>query len=551
MDIIRINRKNRHYVETFIENGPDQKHFRYFNHRDLSCLKNHLITLVGCLDNQTPMAYGHIDNERGQYWLGISVYDNYQRKGYGQQMMDELIRSFHDSDLEELFLTVDKDNMGAFNLYKKCGFVVTKEDSSYYVMVLKKYDDVIVKPKSQLKSKGGSFTLQVSCGEALDKLTILEIKTEKIHDHRLIEVKKEYDLLNPILRPAISDSNCDFLYSLLKQINLRIWDDQDIYRTSDISQSDLRVKLCNRIIEDNDQRFRIKNKINQRMNSILKEQKGYQPTKALVIPHLLMGDQIVMIPMVRYLSMLYDEVHLWAIKRNLDQLRFFYEDDPCIRVIECTDNWWRDPMFYEMNGISNYNSKDIYACGIHSEYVKHIGHASCHQVPFCFYNHCQLNPSIYWNYFYINETPNPYQLMTYLKHYHISEYIFIHPETSKGPVFDINCIEKLSVRNKDNTLFIDPNHNWYPEGHQFHCVANKFVNLPINDYVQVLINASQIYISDSCFFCLSIQLGIKTTKCYVRSRQSSYDYIWSPQYGFDAQQVGYGSNNTRKIFKPF
>lgn len=112
--------------------------------------------------------------------------------------------------------------------------------------------------------------LPVSLGEALDKLTILDIKLEKIEDVRKIDVQYEYGILYDKLKVYINQYG--FFYDILKQVNLDIWEMQDQFR---YALSDKQM-LCFKIIEYNDRRFRIKQKINNQMKSIIKEQKGYK-----------------------------------------------------------------------------------------------------------------------------------------------------------------------------------------------------------------------------------------------------------------------------------
>ena len=534
MNVIHIDGDNITLVTEFLSHCGEQQHFRYFNKRDISCVQNHFVTLIGVYENK-PIAYGHIDVENSsKHWLGISVSNEYHGKGFGRQMMKAIIEAFEKSQIEDLYLTVDKENTVAVELYKKFNFTITKDESYYYEM---------------MRHKTVSFTLQVSCGEALDKLSILEIKLEKIVDKRRVDVNKEFDLLEPILRPAIKRYHCEFLYSLLKQVNTKIWNDQDIFRVTAPSEVDFKGKLCAEIIGDNDNRFRVKNKINQRMNSTLKEQKGYDVTKALVVPHLLMGDQLLMIPLVRYLSMLYDEVHILSLEKTIEQLRMFYSDDPCIKVVKCTENWWRDVSFYEMNHVFDYNLKDIYACGIHKEYIKKVHFASCQNVPYCFYDHCEVPANIFWKYFYVNESPLSYQLADKLKD---QEYVFVHSEVRAGTLFDISTVEKHLGKTVDEVLYLNPTRNVYPFDHKFYSIAQQFIGHIINDYIQTLINAPYIYITDSAFFCLAMQLGLKSSHCFVKSRNTvNYNYLWSSQFGFDPNGVGFGSNENRKSFKPF
>uniref|UniRef100_A0A6C0BJS9 N-acetyltransferase domain-containing protein n=1 Tax=viral metagenome TaxID=1070528 RepID=A0A6C0BJS9_9ZZZZ len=549
-----------HLLQMFIESvRGKQSHFRYFNNRGLECVTQHQVTLLGILTSfptsvsssdptstqvpvPVPVAYGHLDYEAttDKTWLGISVLDAYHGQGYGRQIMTHLIQWFQDSPLISIYLTVDRENTVAYQLYQKNGFQLLYEKASYYEMILQKKNTTTV---------SRTFNLQVSCGEALDKLSILEIKMDRIKDDRVADVRKEYETLAPILKPVIEQAQCQFLYRLLKEVNLKIWKDQNVFRDGGPAVD--RASLCTQIIDDNDRRFRIKNKINQRLNSSLKEQKGYKATKALVIPHLLMGDQILVIPAVRYLSTLYDEVHLWSIAKFYDQVRSFYLDDPSIKVIECRNaNWWRNPQFYVDNGIDQYERKHVYPCGIHTEYVKNVSRINCDRVPYCFYNHMSLPPSIYWNYFSVQDTLLSKELYHLL---HGQEYVFIHSEIGAGVLFNISHVENMIHRSHDEILFVDPNVNRYPPGHRYYQLAEKLTGHRVNDYLDLMIHATYLYLTDSCFFCLAMQLGIITDQCYVRPR-TGYDYtpyMWSKEYGFDPTQAGYGSMSPRRKFIQF
>ena len=67
---------------------------------------------------------------------------------------------------------------------------------------------------------------EISAGELLDKISILEIKLNKIKDHVLLnEVKKEYEILNETKNKNISFSEkIDILYKNLKETNKKLWE---------------------------------------------------------------------------------------------------------------------------------------------------------------------------------------------------------------------------------------------------------------------------------------------------------------------------------------
>ena len=76
--------------------------------------------------------------------------------------------------------------------------------------------------------------LPVSLGEAIDKITILDIKLDKILDNRKIDVKKEYDLLYDKLKEFII--KYENLYQTMKKVNLLIWDMMDILRDGSVNE---------------------------------------------------------------------------------------------------------------------------------------------------------------------------------------------------------------------------------------------------------------------------------------------------------------------------
>ena len=76
-----------------------------------------------------------------------------------------------------------------------------------------------------------NIELPVSIGEALDKLSILEIKLDKIKDERRADVQKEYDAILGKLDHLFT-RDAKFHYHILKEVNMRIWNDQDIFRES-------------------------------------------------------------------------------------------------------------------------------------------------------------------------------------------------------------------------------------------------------------------------------------------------------------------------------
>ena len=119
--------------------------------------------------------------------------------------------------------------------------------------------------------------IEVSNGEIIDKLTILEIKLEKISDKQKLEnIRHEYDILIKVAH-TILDKN-DPLYKDMKEINLQLWDieDQcrDFERKKDFGEAF--IDTVRKVYINNDERARLKKEINLKTGSGLTEEKSYQ-----------------------------------------------------------------------------------------------------------------------------------------------------------------------------------------------------------------------------------------------------------------------------------
>ena len=122
--------------------------------------------------------------------------------------------------------------------------------------------------------------VEVSIGEAIDKLSILELKMKKITDEtKKIEIQKEINVLQECEQYK---TKYDFYYSLLMYVNEKIWDMTDVIKSITVDDS-LFSHISNQIFEFNQKRFRIKNWFNLLSQSNIKEQKSYSSTHCKII----------------------------------------------------------------------------------------------------------------------------------------------------------------------------------------------------------------------------------------------------------------------------
>tara|TARA_B100000953_G_scaffold204885_1_gene168962 strand:- start:42 stop:431 length:390 start_codon:yes stop_codon:yes gene_type:complete len=121
--------------------------------------------------------------------------------------------------------------------------------------------------------------VEVSVGELLDKISILEIKKEKIKDATKLKfINSEYNILKEQLNSNIkTDEKLDKLFKSLKEINAKLWvienDKRTCEKNSDFGEKF--IKLSRNVHFSNDDRSKIKLEINNHTGSKIKEVKQY------------------------------------------------------------------------------------------------------------------------------------------------------------------------------------------------------------------------------------------------------------------------------------
>ena len=127
--------------------------------------------------------------------------------------------------------------------------------------------------------KSKKILSEISAGELLDKVSILEIKLEKIKDkNSQEEIKKEYKILKEIQNSSIKyEDRIKNLINSIKEVNIKLWDAEDKLRicekNKDFGKSF--IELAREIYFNNDKRSKIKSEINKILGSNIKEVKQY------------------------------------------------------------------------------------------------------------------------------------------------------------------------------------------------------------------------------------------------------------------------------------
>ena len=137
-------------------------------------------------------------------------------------------------------------------------------------MVFKHYND--------FSKKITMITIPVSVGELIDKLSILRVKQTKItNPEKLSYVNKEFELLYNFSSVYFSNEEISKLYHELVDTNSKLWDIEDklrVLETEKNFESEF-IELARGVYYTNDKRFVLKNEINERTSSEIREVKEY------------------------------------------------------------------------------------------------------------------------------------------------------------------------------------------------------------------------------------------------------------------------------------
>ena len=122
--------------------------------------------------------------------------------------------------------------------------------------------------------------IPISPGELLDKITILEIKSERIDSpEKKANVDKELGMLNKVWADSVTeDSDIKSMRAELKSINENLWDIEDDIRDEERHKrfGERFIELARAVYVTNDQRGDVKKRINLYLKSDIVEEKSYQ-----------------------------------------------------------------------------------------------------------------------------------------------------------------------------------------------------------------------------------------------------------------------------------
>lgn len=328
-----------------------------------------------------------------------------------------------------------------------------------------------------------------SYGEALDRLTILELKLSFIKDtNRLTDVQRERDELWNIVKDFIAGDQ--FHYDKLLEVNRIMWNIQDILHTNKALDTENELSLMRKLAVENQRRFRLKRTINENLGSRHREQKGYKGKRAFVLSHLGMGDHFFMNGAVRYLASFYDEVCVVVKEPYLQNLKQLYLNEPAVTFHVVHDDKDISPQFgcpFDTFKNATYDFDFVGLCGYHAKRTADVSE----NFPLQFYKDLNIPPEV------IHTWSNIPSVGTDGIH---EPHIFYHNKAS-------NYEAQIPIQIEE-CLVINPSECMYPEGHKWYGAAKSWVNRPIMDYVGLMRTSKRMLMTDSSFFCMALMMGL-------------------------------------------
>jgi len=122
------------------------------------------------------------------------------------------------------------------------------------------------------------ISIPVSIGEMIDKLSILQVKKNKVKDETKLEfIHKEFELLYNFSSEFLKNPETDLIYHKLVMVNTNLWEIEDELRIMEKEKNfdNEFVSLARKVYFTNDERFRLKNEINLVTKSEIREVKEY------------------------------------------------------------------------------------------------------------------------------------------------------------------------------------------------------------------------------------------------------------------------------------
>jgi len=327
--------------------------------------------------------------------------------------------------------------------------------------------------------------MNIGFGEALDRLSILDIKLDKCLPEDVERLTAERDHIRSFVRP---NPATDTYVARLKHINAVIWLVEDLLRDQDANGlvgSERWVLAARTAYLANDRRCEIKREADGKGHGEIKVLPRYKKGKIVIVPHLGMGDQLILNGGVRFLSLCHSEVILLVKNTTRTTVEWMYRDVQNVTLVHyegnpITLNLSREEC--ELRELGDFNKKKPQKEGCFAK---------------MFYDQLGLAyPETRQRFFYVDlDVPDA---ITVPDHFN-----FVHDDESRGLTFDLPdnglpCYRPPTITDGSDNMF---------------------------KYCNVLKAATEIHAMDSCFSVLADALHCDQKKVIYMIRP-----VWKELY---------------------
>jgi hypothetical protein len=272
------------------------------------------------------------------------------------------------------------------------------------------------------------------------------------------------------------------------------------------------------------------NKTKSEINEIIIKQK-----KAYFLSHLGLGDNITNIGAINFLLKFYETIYFLCKDCYENNVKLLFQNNSIITIPIGGTNESQECSTI----INNITDTDIFISGefcrshnlkskiTHPNLLKYIQNDKNYTIKHShirdFYYDIGLDLSIYVDYFNINSNEISENMYDEIKDYKI---VFLHTSSSSKEIKLDNIIN--FYKQKEDFIIICVNKNVYDITNSKHNLAEKYVNIPVAYYIDIIKKTSIFHIINSCFSCIIYPLLISKKIIPIEYRIYDRDYIPSP-----------------------
>lgn len=277
--------------------------------------------------------------------------------------------------------------------------------------------------------------------------------------------------------------------------------------------------------------------------------------EAVLVSHNGIGDNFYMLGALNYMSIFYKTVYLLCKDKYYNNVSLFFDEKSNISCIPFDSNEEETEIKRILNDKFNNTDSDIFVCGVHPSNFRRVQNKNfkndielhkndevlydlnCSQINnnnynfiIGFYHDLNLNLNYFFKYYKVPLTEESLNLYEQIKHYSI---IFIQLKSSCGRYLNIEKLKERSLE-EENTIIICNDINLYPNYEKYNTkrvLADKFVCNKIINYIEVIKQAKEIYLIDSCFIGVVLpllktnQLKVDRDKIQIILREHASNYV--------------------------